>query len=123
MRLTPVRPAAGDSLPRQHFPGGPKGRGELAFSSVAWAGPILAGGVESENILLSDRERGEGFQRTGSLAVVVLSAVSVALSRSERGEGFQRSGSPAVAVAVAVPRSERVSPVQLPRTSTVAPAL
>jgi len=38
---------------------------------VVCAGAILAGGAESENIPRSDRERVEGFQRSGSGAVVV----------------------------------------------------
>jgi len=44
---------------------------------VVWAGPIRAGGAESADIPLSDRERVEGFQRTGPTAVAVSSAVAV----------------------------------------------
>jgi len=57
--------------------------------------------VESADILLSDRERVEGFQLSRSNAVVVLSAVAVPTA-SERVEGFQLTTEGAVAVAAAV---------------------
>jgi len=71
-------------------------------------GPIRAGGAESADIPHSDRERGEGFQRSGSSAVVVSSAGAV--TRSERDEGVQLTGSPAVASSFVVEKtaSERV---------------
>jgi len=66
-------------------PGGLKGRGALASSLVASAAPIRAGGAESADMSLSDRERAEGFQPP--LPTVVDSTVTV----SERAEGFQHS--------------------------------
>jgi len=62
---------------------------------VASAAPIRANGV-SEDMSLSDRERVEGFQPSGRVAV--------AITASERVEGFQPSGR----VAVAITASERV---------------
>jgi len=61
--------------------------------------------VENADILLSDRERVEGFQLSRSNAVVVLSAVAATVPVRERVEGFQlsRSGAAAVLSAVAVP--------------------
>jgi len=62
VRLTPARPAAVRSLPRQDSPGGLKGRGALAFTLVACETTIHAGGAESVDMSRSDRERGEGFR-------------------------------------------------------------
>jgi len=72
----------------------------------------------------SDRERVEGFQRTRSSAVTVLSAVAVTPA-NERVEGFQLSGPAAVAVVSAVAvastiettASERDEGVQHSRTT------
>ncbi len=66
------------------FPGGLKGRGALAFTLVARAGSIRAGGAESADIPRSDRERAEGFHRLLSPAVAVPSTAT------ERAEGFHR---------------------------------
>ena len=49
----------------------------------------------------SDRERGEGFQRSGSLAVAVAVVSAVEKAASERVGGFHLSGLTAVAVASA----------------------
>jgi len=53
-------------------PGGLEGRGGLATtggSGVDSATPICAGGVESEDMSLSDREHAEGFHLTITKAV------------------------------------------------------
>jgi len=46
-------------------PGGLKGRGALACSSVVSGTTIRAGGAESADMSRSDRERVEGFQLPG----------------------------------------------------------
>jgi len=56
----------------KHNPGGLEGRDGLAGSEatgVASATPIRAGGAESADMSLSDRERVEGFHRTTMTAV------------------------------------------------------
>ena len=62
-----------ESLCNPNIPGGLKGRGPLACSLVACAGPILASAERcccpSENIPRSDRQRSEGFQLSISSAV------------------------------------------------------
>ena len=80
--------------------------------------------MESADILLSDRERVEGFQLSRSNAVVVLSAVAATVPVRERVEGFQlsRSGAAAVLSAVTVPASERVEGFQLTTEGAVAVA-
>jgi len=85
VRLTLSRPAAGHSPARQNPPGGLKGRDALACNSVAERASIRAGGAESADIPLSDRERGEGFQLSGTPAVAVASPFEEAVS--ERVEG------------------------------------
>jgi len=61
-----------DGLCTLIIPGELKGRGPVAPSEarrVASATPIRAGGAESADMSLSDRERPEGFHRTTSRAV------------------------------------------------------
>jgi len=70
-----------DSLWNQILPGGLKGRGPLAanaVSGVASATSICAGGAESADMSLSDRQRSEGFQLIP--ASPVLSAVDVSFT-------------------------------------------
>jgi len=65
----PRRDGLCDRLP----PGGLKGRGALAATSgspVASVTPIRAGGAESADMSLSDRQRPEGFHRTTSSTVL-----------------------------------------------------
>jgi hypothetical protein len=76
-----------------------KGAGALAFTSVAERGPIRAT-AGSEDIPLSGRERAEGFNICGAVAVAV--AVS---SSGERAEGFPICGAVAGAVTAAVTAS------------------
>jgi len=60
--------------PRRSLPGGLEGRGGLAangVSGVACATPIRAGGAESADMSLSDRERAEGFHLTITNAVAL----------------------------------------------------
>jgi hypothetical protein len=82
------------------FPGGLKGRGALACSLVASATPIRAGGAESADMSLSDRERAEGFHRT------ITSGVSSPLTASERAEGIERT----TAITVTTSGDTRIHP-------------
>jgi len=56
VRLTPGRPAAVHRQFDRDTPGGLKGRGPVALVQSPERGTILAGGAESENISLSDRD-------------------------------------------------------------------
>jgi len=65
------RGAGGATQERHHWPNGEQRDpwGGLAPKGSRWAGPIRAGGAESADIPLSDRERDEGFHLSITTAV------------------------------------------------------